>query len=195
MAQSWIEIAGKFTLYFFFVCIGSSFVVIAIRALSGRLRDQHSVAAAGNGETPFRSDGDVAKPGLDRFFVEYVGNTSADDPQPHGQSFAVVERRKNQETRALMERIEREMNKHGVPRREREAALEGLRRSVRLEENLQEIQRRGLEEINRDMQEERSGLAARIGALLVDVSPELVAQIAEGLVMNAGAVDEADERK
>ena len=176
MAQSWIELAGKFTLYFFFVCIGSSFIVIAVRALSGRLREQRSEA------------------GLDRLLVEFVGNTSADDPPPHGQSIAVVERRKNQETRALMERIEREMNRQGVSPRERETALEGLRRSVRLEENLQEIQRRGLEEINRDMQEERSGLAERIGALLVDVSPELVARIAEGLVMTTSAADEADEQ-
>ena len=176
MAQSWIEIAGKFTLYVFFVCIGSSFVVIAFRALSGRLREH------------------VAKPGLDRFLVEYVGNTSADDPPLYGQSTAVVARRRNRETRELMARIEREMNKHGVSSKEREAALEGLRRSVRREENFVEIHRRGLEEINRDMQEERSGLAERIRDMLVDVPPELVARIAGGLVMTTSAADEVDEQ-
>jgi len=181
MAQPWIEIAGKFTLYVFFLCIAASLVVIAIRALSGRLRAQRSAV--------------VTRPGFDRFVIEYVGNTGVDDRPPHTQSMARVERRENRETRALMEQIEREMNKHGVPRREREAALEGLRRSVRREESLQEIHRRGLEEVNRDMQEERSGLAERISALLVDLSPELVAQIAEGLVMTTRAADEADERK
>ena len=187
MAQSWIEIAGKLALYVFVLCIGSSFVVIAVRALSGRLREQRPVPTVDNCKTPPR-------PGFDRFLVEYVGNTSADDPTTTGQLNAVVERRKNRETRALMERIEREMNKHGVSRREREAALEELRRSVRREESLQEIRGRGLEEINRDMQEARSGLAERISALLVDVSPELVARIAEGLVL-IGNADEADERK
>ena len=185
MAQTWIEIAGKFTLYLFFLGVGSSFVVIAVRALSGRLREQRSATTAGNDEPP----------GFDRFLVEYVGNTSADDPPPHGQSIAVVERRKNQETRALMERIEREMDRHEVPPREREATLEGLRRSVRREENLQEIHRRGLEKITRDMQEERSGLAEKLSALLVDVSPDLVARIVKGLVMINSATDEADERK
>ena len=206
MAQSWIEAAGKLALYLLLFYVSASLVAIAFRSFFWRSREQRAGTTAAMGDAPYRPDEDVAEfhePAagrtfhrwLDRFFLEYVGNSGVDDLPTPALQLDAFDRRTNQETRTLMNRVELEMKRHGVPLEKREVLLERMRRSVRLEEGVLEVKRRGLEEVSRVLGEERSGLARTISAVLVDESPELVARIEDGLIVTSGAGVEGEEEK
>ena len=55
-----------------------------------------------------------------RFFVEYVGNIDFD-----------ADRRRNRQTRILMDRIMDDMTRRGVPSHEWEKSVEEIRKSLR----------------------------------------------------------------
>ena len=111
MDQSWIELAGKISLYSYFLLVAVALVWMLTR-------------------TTLRSRGPAFGDGLVRFLLEYVGNVNMEG---HGSESERTDRRRNREARVLMDRVKQEMINRAVPSSDTEQLMEELREAIRAE--------------------------------------------------------------
>lgn len=118
MDDSWMQTAGRASLFVFAALVGISLISMMVRGALGR---RETVA----GRDALLRRGSA----LLRILVEYVGNTGPEEAAPAGEQ----ERRRNWQARALMEVIKREMTQRAATPSETEAFLEELRRAMQIE--------------------------------------------------------------
>ena len=165
MQLSWLETAGKLSLYLFLTLVAGSLITIFVRVV---LRKPSPVGFGGP---------------LTRFLFEYVANLST----------VPSERRRNQQARLLIDRVREEMARRAVPLREREELVDELRKAMRTEARLLEMKRRDIQVEEQILAARRTGLAARVKALLGDPPPEIIDGIQAGFSTSVSAPEIAED--
>lgn len=114
MNQSWIETAGKVSLYTYFLFVGMCLMALGVRVVLRKI-------GPASGRRPLSG-------GLMRLFVEYFGNTNFQEmPAESG----IRDRRRNRQARVLMDRVKHEMSKREVSSDDTDQLMEELREAMR----------------------------------------------------------------
>ena len=155
MDPRWLEAAGRLSLYLFYALVGTMTISLSGHALYPTVRPRRRA------------------PPVDRFLTEYLGNVD---------SRVVEDRRRLQETRALVDRIQAELRRRRVPPHEREAFMTRLRETIRFEQRFLDLSRYDLRAEEEALHVRRLGLADAFHALLADPPQEIVARIKNGVL-------------
>ena len=188
MDLTWLETAGKLSLYFYFLLVSGMLIAILLRTVFRRPEIGSSVETLAREviDETSRPIIRASRRGLGsrfgRFFLECVGNVNADEP-----AMTIMERRQNEGSRTLMDQIEEELFKRNVPRGEREQLMEDLRETIRSERRFLEARGRDIRDQEESLATRRRALAERISTLLVKPPAQMVARIRAGLTGTLGS--------
>jgi hypothetical protein len=165
MESTWLELAGRSSLFLFATVVVTLLVAGAMRALS--------CPAPRAGRLPRTPTLDR----LDRFVCEYVGNVVLEEPEA---GRGPVDRRADGEPRTLIDQIVGEMERRHVPPSERETFLADLRHAIRSEERLHALDVEAHEAERRFLETQRWALAERFHSIVEDPPPDIVDRIKSG---------------
>jgi len=122
MDPSWLETAGRVSLYIYFAIVVGCLIALVLRKA---VRPLVGAPAPGSGAAlgpPARR--------LARILVEYFGNAGPPDDR-HAPAAEPPDRRVNLQARFLMDYIREEMTRGDVTSTEREELIQGLREAMR----------------------------------------------------------------
>jgi len=131
-----MEAAGRTSLYIYLVFIAACLIGIAMRATFRRHDSGPPLESHTSGESEIDAVRDrpagrgLARLRMVRFFLEYIGNLSIHE---HGFHSQISDRRRNRQTRVLLDRVREEMSRREIPSSDTEELMEELRKTIRTE--------------------------------------------------------------